>query len=498
MKDGLVVGIDIATSDVRALAVDPRGTVLAQAAGALPPVVRPHPGWAEQDARALWPALATVLRDVTTQLGADRQRIVAVASATTSGTVLLADRKGEPIGPALAYDDARAVAEAARAQEIGRTRWESLGIRVAPSFALAKLAWLAARPEGLDGAAHAWSVADLVVSRLLGAPGPTDWSHALKSGYDLVRREWALDVYEALGVPTSLLPLVQPPSTLAGVVGATAASETGLPQGCEVRLGMTDGCAAQLASGAVLPGRFVGVLGTTLVIKGTTAELLHDPDGVVYSHLHPDGWWLPGGASNTGGEALLAFGRDRFANLDRAAGERGPARCVSYPLARAGERFPFLEPEANGFMLGKPADDVEAYRATLEGVAFVERLAYDRLAELGAVPYDSVATAGGASRSQVWNRIRATVLGLPLNVPTTPTSAFGAALLAASGTLYANLATASAAMVSGQRQVDPEPMEQAAMTESYARFLAELRDRGWIAARARAAEDLSPPAVKQG
>jgi len=483
VNDGIVVGIDIATQDVRVVCADARGAVLAEAAAALPPPQRLGPGWVEQDARSWWPAVSAALRSATGQLDGGRARIVAAAPASTSGTVVLADKSGEPVGPALAYDDMRAADEAARAQELGRDRWESLGIHIAPSFALAKLAWLAARPNGLVGAAHAWSTADLIVSRLLGRPGPTDWSHALKSGYDLLRREWPLDVFDALGVPPSLLPPVQAPASLAGRVCAAAAAETGLPEGCEVRLGMTDGCAAQLASGAVSPGRFVGVLGTTLVIKGATAELVHDPNGAVYSHLHPDGWWLPGGASNTGGEALSRFAGADLAALDRAAAARGPARCVCYPLARVGERFPFLETRAESFLLGDPADTVESYRAALEGVAFVERLAYDRLGELGARPDGAVATAGGASRSRVWNRIRATALGRPLVVPATPTSAFGAALLAAAGTLHEDLGAAAAAMVTHRDEVEPAEREEAALAESYERFVEELRARGWISSK---------------
>jgi D-ribulokinase len=478
VREGIVVGIDVATQEARAVCVDAGGKVLAEAAVLLPPARRPVPGWAEQDASAWWPAAAAALRRATGLLGSDRSRIVAIAPATTSGTLVLADGAGEPVAPALMYDDARADAEAARAQELGRDRWDSFGIHIAPSFALAKLAWLAARPGGLDGVAHAWSAADLVVSRLLGRPGPTDWSHALKSGYDLVRREWPLDVYEALGIPASLLPPVQAPASLAGPISRAAAEETGLPEGCDVRLGMTDGCAAQLASGAVSPGNFVSVLGTTLVIKGATRELVRDPAGAVYSHLHPDGLWLPGGASNTGGEALARFAD--LAALDRAAAARGPARCIAYPLARAGERFPFLEPNAEGFVLGEPADEVEAYRAALEGVAFVELLAYERLAELGAAPEGSIAAAGGGSRSRVWNRIRATALGRPLVIPATPTSAFGAALLAAAGTLYADLGTAAAAMVVRREVVEPDPHEEAALAASYGRFLEELRARGWI------------------
>lgn len=492
MKEEIVAGIDVATQAARVVCVDGRGTVHAAAAVALPEPRRPRPGVSEQDASAWWPAVAGALRRATGLLDAERMGVVAVTPATTSGTIVLADGEGQPIAPALLYDDARAAAQALRAQELGAPRWEACGLRIGSSFALAKLAWLAAGPRGLEGAAHAWSPADLIVSRLLGRPGVTDWSHALKTGYDLVRHEWPTEVLDALAIPPSLLPEVRPPASGAGRVCGEASRQTGLPEGCEVRLGMTDGCAGQLAGGAVSPGRFVSVLGTTLVIKGVTRELVRDPDGVVYSHLHPEGWWLPGGASNTGGDALRRFAPARLAALDRAAATLGPASCVAYPLERPGERFPFLKQEATGFVLGNPRCETEAYRATLEGVAFLERLAFEHLAALGAVAEGAVGATGGGSRSPVWNRIRATVLGRPLAVPAEPSTAFGAAILAAAGTIHENLTTASAAMVARRQEVEPDSTEAGALAESYQRFAEELRARGWIDDHARSGSPLGP------
>jgi D-ribulokinase len=473
----LVAGIDLATGHARVVVADARGVTVASAQCPLAVPGQPAAGHVEQDAASWWPATSSALRQATASLGSSARRIVAVAPTATSGTVVLVDHDGRPTGPALLYSDQRASAWAQRADTLGRSRWRACGLRIAPSFALAKLAWLA-ETGGLTTAARAWSGADLIVARLTGAEPVTDWSHALKTGYDLVRREWPAEVLEALGVPASLLPRVAPPGTQAGRVCAAAAAETGLPPGCEVRLGMTDGCTSQIACGAVAPGSFASVLGTTLVLKGASTTLVHDPAGVVYSHLHPDGLWLPGGASNTGGDGL-GGGAD-LGRLDAAAAERGPASVVSYPLARVGERFPFLEPSAAGFTVGVPHDDVDAFRARLEGVAFIERLAYDHLATLGIPATGVIAIAGGATASDVWNRVRATVLRRPLHIPARPESAFGAAILAAAGSIHDDLATATATMVRYRGEVEPDDEQAAALEDSYLRLVEELSARGWV------------------
>jgi len=462
--DDLVAGVDLATADARVTVADATGRVRARGRAALPPPSRPRPGWSEQDARGWWPAVADALREATARLGGDRSAIVAVAVSATSGTVVLADADGEPVGVGLLYDDRRA----GNASPPAMARW----------------GWLLAHAAGngaAEAARFAWHASDLVVARLVGGPPPTDWSTAHKSGYDPVGRRWPEPDLAGLGVPAGLLPEVLPPTAPAGAVCPDAAAATGLPAGCQVRLGMTDGCAAQVAAGADRPGRFVTVVGTTLVLKGATEDLVDDPTGAVYSHRHPDGWWLPGGASNTGGAALAAgFPDADLAALDERAAAHGPARCQTYPLTGTGERFPFVAPDATGFWIGEPGGDDERYRATLEGVAFVERLGYDHLAAVGAEARPPLASAGGGTRSRVWTAIRATVLGAELVVPACPDTSFGACVLAAAGTVHPDLTTAGKAMVRTVASVQPVAAEVERLDDGYQRLVGELRRRGWV------------------
>ncbi|MFP5376168.1 MAG: FGGY-family carbohydrate kinase [Acidimicrobiia bacterium] len=476
-----MVGVDLATAEVRAVATDAAGRVHGEARAALPPPSSPRPGWVEQDASAWWPASAAALRRLAEGLGAARRSVAAVAVCATSGTVVAVDARGAPLGPALTYADQRARGEADEAQAAGAGRWAALGLRVQPSFGLAKWGWMVrhgAVPAGTTRLAHA---SDVVVAGLVGGVAATDWGSALKSGFDPRAGEWAGEALAALGVPDRLLPEVRAPATLAGRVGDGAARRTGLPAGCQVRLGTTDACASQLAAGAAAPGRYVSVLGTTLVLKGVSVDLVADPAGAVYCHRHPCGWWLPGGASSTGGAALGAgfAGRD-LAALDRAAARRGPAAAVAYPLAGRGERFPFVAPDAEGFVVGDAGDEVGRYRAVLEGVAFVERLGYERLARWGAPATGPVSASGSASASGAWNRIRATALGVPLVARPGATTALGACILAASGTLHGDVVAAAEAMAAGGEEVAPVDGEREALERSYHRFVAALEDRGWL------------------
>ena len=222
------------------------------------------------------------------------------------------------------------------------------------------------------------------------------------------------------------------PGTRIGTVDPVVVRGVGLPDDVVIVAGMTDGCTAQLAAGAVHDGDTMGVLGTTLVLKAVTGTPIESADGAVYSHLAPDGRYWAGGASNSGAGALATeFAGADLAGMDKQVTDT-VASYVRYPLSVAGERFPVSDRHLPPLTDGEPRSRLDAYRALLEGVAFVERLGLERLRQLGVTPCRHV-MAGGATASQVWNRIRATVLAplVPVSVARSASSSLGAAILAA-------------------------------------------------------------------
>ncbi len=197
----------------------------------------------------------------------------------TSGTVLLADADGTPLTAGLMYDDGRAAAYAERVNEAGGPVWEKLGYRtMQPSWALPKLLWLLDRTR-LPAGARLLHQADLVTWRLTGRQAASDTGHSLKTGYDLVAERWPYEELAALGVPAEILPDVVRPGTVIGTVCASAAAATGIPAGTPVVAGMTDGAAAQIGAGALSPGAWNSVLGTTLVLKGPATGWSATPAG---------------------------------------------------------------------------------------------------------------------------------------------------------------------------------------------------------------------------
>jgi sugar (pentulose or hexulose) kinase len=470
----LTIGIDLGTQSVRVVLVQEDGTVTSSGSAPLSSK-RYDEVRHEQDPETWWEAVAQATREAGRDLG--DTEVAGLAICSTSGTILLTDDHGRPLTPAIMYDDGRASEEARIAQEAGEEVWDSLGYRISGSYALPRLLWFLKNGFG-EGASRMMHQADFVASRLAGEPVATDWSHALKTGYDLVNDRWPEKVMERLEIPVEMLPSAVRPGTQIGEVGRSAAEHTGIPVGAPIRAGMTDSCAAQIAAGALEEGRWNSVLGTTLALKGVTRELLRDPSGSVYCHRHPDQGWLPGGASNTGAGIISDMFPDRdLEDLNEKAERRGPSTAVIYPLASKGERFPFANPDARRFWIGEPKDEADRFRAVLEGVAFVERLCFAHLESLGASVSGPVSATGGGAKSRLWSQIRADVLGVPVTVPRSAEGSVGMAILACAGD--GSVAEAATKMSQTRREFEPGD-RNSKLVENFERLMSAFVERDYI------------------
>ncbi|MCQ3999065.1 carbohydrate kinase [Aeromicrobium sp. 636] len=489
------IGVDLGTQSVKVLAVGLDGTVLAEAAR---PLTSTRDGVRhEQDPHEWLAATAAATAEAVGRLDPDqRAAIAAVSLCGTSGTVIEVDAAGRPAGPAIMYDDARAAAEAAEVAAADPARWDRLGYRIQPSWGVATI--VHAARGGLPAGHRFAHQPDVVAAAMCGGPVATDWSSALKSGYDLLELAWPTDVLGGLGVDPGTLPDVVAPGAPLGTVAADWAERTGIPAGTPVVGGMTDGCASQLGAGAIGDGDWHCVIGTTLVLKGVTSTPLKDDGGAVYSHRSPvPGRWLPGGASSVGAGALGALlpGADLPGLTIQAQRlwDDGASVVPAYPLTGTGERFPFVRPDAGGFALvdGVERDlsvlgfGADAYLSVIVGVAALERTCIDVLAAAGGSVDGRYSTSGGGTRSDLWNQLRADMLQRPVTIPRSAEPAVGAAILAASSIVGAETEADWTALVRGMSGVasvvEPRRESSERLLQVHGRLADAWRARGWLA-----------------
>lgn len=421
MAQDLFLGIDIGTGGVRACAIGGDARIIGIATTALPSP-RQDGDAIDQEPELWWNAVIETIG----KLKVDRAAIKRISVDGTSGTLLLTDGDGAPLTPGLMYNDARAGAEAARIGGIAPAESGAHG----RSSALAKLLHLLAR--GDEKATHALHQADWIAGRLAGRFDGSDENNALKLGYDPVTRRWP-DWLDRLDVPRALLPNVRVPGAEIGAIDPLMARRLGLSTATRIHAGTTDGVAAFIATRASMPGDAVTSLGTTLVVKLLAERPVFAADQGIYSHRLGNRW-LAGGASNTGGAALLAhFSASALEAMTPKLFPSKPTGLDYYPLPKPGERFPIADPDLAPRVTPRPDDDVVFFQGLLEGIAAIEARAYRRLGELGAPALRRVISIGGGAKNAAWSEIRHRLLGVPVTVAEQTEASFGAALLALHG-----------------------------------------------------------------
>jgi xylulokinase len=451
-----LVGLDVGTTGVKALAITPDGEVVASAEEGYG-LSSPQPGWAEQDPEDWWRASQAALA----RLGADSPTIG--LSGQMHGLVCL-DEDGELLRPAILWNDQRTAAECVEIEEvIGLDRLIALtGNRALTGFTAPKLLWLRRHEPEIYARIHRIVLPkDYVRLRMTGewAIDAADASGTLL--FDVANRRWSDEVVRALDIPSEWLPPVSESTVVAGA---------------------GDQQAAALGVGVVEPGTVSVVLGTSGVVLAALPEYTHDPHARVHAFCHalPGTWEAMGVMLNAAGS--LRWFRDAFAaerSFDELTGEAaacdaGAGGATFLPYLQ-GERTPHADPDARGSFTGISLhhDRGALVRAVLEGVAYGLRDALELLRGLGVEPTAGRASGGGA-HSRLWLEIVASALGLPLERSVVDEgSAYGAALLAGvAGGTFTGAHEAVAACVRVRETVEPNAAWASRYEDGYARYRA--------------------------
>ncbi|HET7233954.1 MAG TPA: xylulokinase [Longimicrobium sp.] len=485
---GAFLGVDVGTSGVKAILVDPTGEVVASATTALT-LNTPRPGWAEQEPEAWWRASVASIRQVVGAAPGVRVGGVGISGQMHSSVFL--DKAGAVIRPALLWCDGRTTAECAQitARVGGEERLRDLAANPAlEGFTLPKVLWLRNHePDAFGRLATVLLAKDYVRYRLTGvlATEPSDASATLM--YDTARLRWSSEIMGAMALPMSLLPAVGGSHEILGKVTAGAAGLTGLAEGTPVVGGGADNACGAAGVGVVAPGEAVASWGTSGTVLAPMDRPHVDPAmrAHTFCHVVPGTWYLMGVVLSAGGafawhrEQLareLAAAPDAHARLDEEASAIAPgADGLTFLPYLQGERTPHRDASARGAFIGLTLAHTRAHmtRAVLEGVCFALRDSVSILRELGVAPQELLLTGGGA-KSAFLRRLQAEVYGLPVKtVNREEGPAYGAALLAAVGAgAFANLGDAALATLTRTDPERPSGSAHAAYDAPYRRFRA--------------------------
>lgn len=431
MSISAYLGIDIGTSGIRGCCIDDEGEELVNHHIAIDMQPRSDDGCNEQDPKIWLQELDKLISAISCSLQKlNRSYLIkAISIDGTSSTLIACKKDGTPLSPALMYNDQQSLQQA---ETISRFAPGQCAVH-GPSSSLAKALLLLKKYPATEIFCHQ---ADWLAASFTGQYNISDENNCLKLGYDSITRSWPAWLHnnsENAVIPIELLPQVVAPGTKLGNIKSTLIKKYQLDENCCVVAGTTDSNAAVLATGANKIGDAVTSLGSTLVIKLFSDKPIFNPEYGIYSHLI-NGHWLVGGASNSGGKALLQHFTQQ--QLDEMTKQLKPEQSTGlnyYPLPGVGERFPVCDSNKQSCTSPRPESDVVYFQGLLEGIAKIEAEGYKKLQSLGAKSPLRIFTTGGGNKNPAWKIIRERITGIEVLDAVHSEASYGSALLAKQG-----------------------------------------------------------------
>lgn len=483
MTADMIIGIDVGTTAVKAGLINASGTVLA---GFRAPctTLHPGPGLVEQDPDD-WVACVS---QALAQFGAagHARSVAAIGLCSQVNTHVFVDAAGKPLMPAILWQDTRASAEArdldARVTPAQKLGWWGAPLPIDASHPLARMLWVARhRPDVWQNTHRVLLPKDYCIYKLTGQIMADPLSN-----FGLVDT--------ALRYISDLLALVPGAAEKLARLGAITdvVGELALPgplDGTPVVLGTMDAWAGLVGAGGATKGAAVYLSGTSEIL-GISAKQVTPTPGVVVFADHAD-VCIHAGPTQSGGAA-----KQWFCNLTGQTPAQMSALVASCNRTRPaplflphlqGERAPLWNANLRAAFLCMDAQTSQAdlARAVYEGVAFSARWVLDALKMSSGITPQSLTCGGGGFQSDIWNQIRADVLGCTLRrLAVKDPGIVGAAAIAAVGIKHhPDLASAGQQFIRFDATYHPDAKRHAALSDMFALFQDAVRANDVISSR---------------
>ena len=467
-SDRVVIGVDLGTTNTKAVAFRTDGTLEASHSVGYP-LNEPHPGHAVQDPLLILAAVLESVRDVVSQVGAHRVAGLSFSSAMHS--LIGLSPAGDPLTDVVTWADTRSrvQAERLRASTGGLALHRRTGTPVHPMSPLPKLVWFREQEPKLCETVGFWvGIKEFVLLRLCGA---LVVDHSIASATGLLNMgtlTWDEEALTLAGIQPEQLPEIVPTTTVLPSLTADTAAALGLPSATPVVVGAADGPLANLGVGAVRPGVAACSVGTSGALRVSVDRPAVDPLGGVFCYALTSTRWVVGGAINNGGVVLGWAGdaiapdlpepseEELLALAARVSPGSGGLLMLPYLLS---ERAPHWSSIPRGAYVGLTRAHRREHlvRAALEGVCLQLALVLHSMRAAG-LEVNHVRATGGVMRSPLWRQLLADTFGMPIEFAHGQEgSGFGAALLGMEALGLIESIDIVADMVSIEQTVRPQP-----------------------------------------
>ncbi len=472
------IGIDLGTSAVKLLLVDDKGNIRANVSKEYP-LSFPQPGWSEQNPRDWWNAVKEGLRELLS--GIDPHSVRGIGCGGQMHGLVILDEKDEVIRPAILWNDGRTEKEVEYLNHtIGIEKLKDLTANMAfAGFTAPKILWVKENePENFAKIRKIMLPKDYINYLLTGA-FVTDYSDA--SGMlllDVKNRAWSDEMIQICGIKEEMLPALHESYDTVGRLKKELCNEFEMDSPLVVA-GAGDNAAAAIGTGTVRNGSCNISLGTSGTIFISSDEFRENPNPAIHNFAHANGKYhlmgcmLSAASCNKWFAKEVLYRSDYDAMQSEITEEMLGNNNVYFLPYLMGERSPINDTNARALFLGMDMHNSQKdmYLAVLEGVAFAIRDSFEVARSLGMNITESM-ICGGGSRSALWRKIIANVLGIRLTIPLSEEGpGYGGAMLAmvADG-VYASVEECADALVKIRSYEEADPLISARYQEKYQKY----------------------------
>lgn len=409
----------------------------------------PKPGWVEHDPLEIWKTQLSTAEKTLQKAGASAEEIACIGITNQRETTVVWNRKtGDPVYPAIVWQDRRTARICAELKEAGKEERFSntTGLLLDPYFSGTKVKWILDHVDGTRELAETGKLAFGTIDCWLiwkltgGKVHATDVSNASRTLlYDIHKQEWSDELLEELGIPHSMMPEVVDSS---GKVGESSVeSLAGVP----ITGIAGDQQAALFGQKCLKEGSAKNTYGTgCFLLMNTGTEPVHSKNKL----LTTIGWRI-GGSTTYALEgsvfmagAIIQWLRDELQFIDSSPEVEDLAKTVNgsdgvvLVPAFTGLGAPYWNPDARGTLVGMTRGTTRAHiaRAALESIGMQS---YDLLKAMesdSGITLKELRVDGGAANNDLLMQFQADMNEVPVIRPrNTETTALGAAFLAGLG-----------------------------------------------------------------
>lgn len=438
-----VIGVDLGTSAVKTVLVDPQGKVAFEHSEAYP-LSRPQPNWSEQNPEDWVKGTIASLKRLMEVSGAKPEQIDGISFSGQMHGLVLVDGEGKALRPAILWNDTRTTAECRKIEKkLGSKLIDIARNRALEGFTLPKILWVQEHePEVLAKAELFLLPKDYVRYHLTGDYA-MDYSDAAGTLLlDVGAKQWSAEIAGAFDLPVSLCPRLVESFEQTGTLLPAVAEASGLLPTTKVFAGGADNACGALGAGILGEGRTMCSIGTSGVVLSYESNKDLNLEGKVhfFNHSEKDAFYIMG-VTLAAGHSLTwfkeTFAQDKsFDELLQGVNEipAGSSGLLFTPYI-SGERTPHPDASIRGSFIGMDSGHTLSHftRAVLEGITFSLRESIEIVRESGKEITEVVAIGGGA-KNEAWLQMQADIFGATIiKLESEQGPAMGAAMLAAYG-----------------------------------------------------------------